>query len=70
MLDERSVQKILTPFHILKSKENVESMLNECSNQFKFDPTHFQQSFNIFFTLLTMLNDRFKRPRHLVQHPC
>ena len=46
MLDERSVQTVSTPFNILKNKENVESMLNERLNQFKFDSTHFQQAFN------------------------
>ena len=39
-------------------------MLNQSLNQFKFDSTHFQH----FFTLSTMLNDLFKRPRHLIQH--
>ena len=48
MLDERSVQTVSTPFNILKNKENVESMLNESLNQFKFDSTHFQQALNIF----------------------
>ena len=42
MLDERSVQTVSTPFNIFKNKENVESMLNESLNQFKFDATHFQ----------------------------
>ena len=51
---------VSTPFNIFKNKQNVESMLNESLNQSKFDPTHFQQVFNIFFTLLTMLNDLFK----------
>ena len=32
--------------NIFKNKENVESMLNESLNQFKFDSTHFQQAFN------------------------
>ena len=67
MLDERSVQTVSTPFNIIKNKGNVEAMLNESLNQFKFDSTHFQQAFNIFFTLSTMLNDLFKRARHLVQ---
>ena len=66
MLDERSVQTVSTPFNIFKNKENVESMLNESLNQFKFDSTHFQQAFEIFFfTLSTMLNDLLKRTRHL-----
>ena len=56
MLDERSVQTVSTPFNIFKNKENVESMLNESLNQFKFDSTHFQQSFQHFFTL-SMLDD-------------
>ena len=47
MLNERSVQTVSTPFNISKSKGNVESMLNESLNQFKFDSTHFQQAFNI-----------------------
>ena len=43
-------------------------MMNESLDQFKFDSTHFQQAFNIFsVTLSTMLNDLFKRPRHLAQ---
>ena len=69
MLDERSVQTVSTPFNISNNKGNVEAMLNESLNQFKFDSTRFQQAFNIFFsfTLSTMLNDLFKRPRHLVQ---
>ena len=29
MLDERSVQTVLTPFSIFKNNENFESMLNE-----------------------------------------
>ena len=36
---------VSTPFNIFKNKENVESMLNESLNQFKFDSTHFQQAF-------------------------
>ena len=64
MLDERSLQTVSTPFNIFKNKENVESMLNESLNEFKFDSTHFQQAFNIFNTLSTLiLNDLFKRPR-------
>ena len=51
MLDERSVQTISTPFNIFKNKENVDSMLNESLNQFKFDSTHFQP---VFFTLSTV----------------
>ena len=70
MLDERSVETVSTPFKIFKNKENVESMLNESLTQFKYDSTHFQQIFNIFFTLSTMLNDLFKCPRHLVQQLC
>ena len=49
--------------------ENIESMLNESLNQFKFDSAHFQQAFNIFFAL-SLLNDLFKRPRHLFQQLC
>ena len=37
----------LMPFNIFESKGNVESMLNESSNQFKFDKTRF----NICHTL-------------------
>ena len=37
---------VYTTFNILKNRENVESMLNESLNQFKFDSTHFQQAFN------------------------
>ena len=71
MLDEQSVQTVSTPFNIFKNKEKGESMLNESLNQFKFDSTHFQQAFNIFFSLSTMLNDlRLKRPKHLVQQLC
>ena len=29
MLDERSIETVLTPFNIFKNKENVESMLIE-----------------------------------------
>ena len=43
MLDERSVQTVSTPFDIFKNKGNVEAMLNETLNQFKFGSTHFQQ---------------------------
>ena len=46
MLDERSFQTVSTPLNIFKDKENVESMLNESLNRFKFDSTHFQQAFN------------------------
>ena len=67
MLDERSVQTVSTPFNIFKNKENVEAMLNGSLNQFKFDSTRFQQAFNIFLHFQPMLNDLFKRPRHLVQ---
>ena len=49
MLDERSVQTVLMPSNIFKNKENVESMLNESLNQFKFDSTRFQQVFDIFY---------------------
>ena len=50
MLGERSVQTLPTQFNIFKNKENVESMLNESLNQFKFDSTRLQQAFNIFYT--------------------
>ena len=50
MLDEGSVKAVSTPFNIFKNKENVESVLNESLNQFKFDSTRFQQAFNIFYT--------------------
>ena len=43
MLDKRSFQTVSTPLNIFKNKENIESMLNEILNQFKFDSTHFQQ---------------------------
>ena len=49
MLDEPSVQSVSTPFNIFKNKENVEPMLNKSLNQFKFDSTHLQQAFNIFY---------------------
>ena len=49
MLDERSDQTVSTPFNTFKNKRNVESMLNESLNQFKFDLTQFQQAFNIFY---------------------
>ena len=39
-------------------------MLNESLNQFKFDSSHFQ---HFFYAFNSMLNDQFKRPRHLVQ---
>ena len=41
MLDERSVQTVSTQFNIFKNKENVEAMLDERLNQFKFDSTSF-----------------------------
>ena len=44
--------------HFQEERLNVESMLNESLNQFKFDSTHFQQAFNIFFLHF----DLFKRP--------
>ena len=37
-----------TPCNIFKNKGNVEAILNENLNQFKFDSTHFQQAFKIF----------------------
>ena len=43
MLDGQSVQTALTPIKIFKNKGNVDAMLNESLNQFKFDSTHFQQ---------------------------
>ena len=49
MVDERSVKTVLTPFNIFKNKGDFELMLNESLNQFKFDSTHFQQPFNIFY---------------------
>ena len=65
------VFKRLQPNSTFSRKKEMlnRSMLNECSNQFKFDSTHFQQAFNIFL--------RFQRPerpvqtpRHLVQQLC
>ena len=44
-----SVQTVSTPFNIFKNKENVEWMLNESLNQFKFDSTRFQQALDIFY---------------------
>ena len=58
MVDEWRVQTVTTELNIFKSKENVESILNESLNQFKLDLKN---------TLSTMLNDLFKCPRHLVQ---
>ena len=49
MLDDWSVQTASTPINMFKNKGNVETMLNESLNQFKFDSTHFQQTFNNFF---------------------
>ena len=57
MVDERSVQTVSTPFHIFKNKENVESMLNESSNQYKFDSTYLRQAVNIFYAF-----DSVERP--------
>ena len=48
MVDERSVQKVSTPFNVFKNNGNVEAMWNESLNQFKFDSTRFQQALNIF----------------------
>ena len=48
MLDERSVQTVSTPFNSFKNKGNVEAILNEILNQFKFNPTHFQRALNNF----------------------
>ena len=58
MLDEWRVQTVTTKLNIFKSKENVESILNESLNHFKLDLPNM---------LSTMLNDPFKCPRHLVQ---
>ena len=49
MLDERSVLMVSTPFNIFKNKGNVEAIWKESLNQFKFDSTHFQQAYNIFY---------------------
>ena len=46
-------------------KGNVESMLNENLNQFKFDSTRFHQ-LSTFYTF-NNVDDLFKRPRYLVQ---
>ena len=46
MLDERSVQTVSMPSNISKNKENLVSMLNEITTQFKFVSKHFQQAFN------------------------
>ena len=51
MLDERSVQTVLTPFNNFRNKGNVELMLNVSLSQVKFDSTRFEQAFDIFFTL-------------------
>ena len=68
MLDERNIQTVPTQFNFFKNKGNVETMLDESLNQFKLDSTlTLQTSFQHYFTLLTMLNDLFKRLRHLVQ---
>ena len=48
MLDERSVQTVARPFNIFNNKENIESMLIESLNQFKFDSTRLQKAFDIF----------------------
>ena len=40
---------VSAPFNIFKNKGNVESMLDVSLNQFKFDSTHFEQAFNIFY---------------------
>ena len=69
-LDERSPQTVSTSFNVFKNKENVESMLNESLNQFKFDSTLFQQAFNIFYAFNNVQDDLFKCPRHLVQQLC
>ena len=50
---------------IFKNKGNVVWTLNESLNRFKFQ--HAFNKLSTFFTLSTMLNDLFKRPRHLVQ---
>ena len=61
-----SVQTASTRSNIFESKGNVEAMLNESFNHFKFDSTRFQQAFNILYTF-----NNFERPvktsRHLVQ---
>jgi len=56
----------LNAINNFENKGNVEPMLNENLNQFKFDSTHFQQAFNVF-TFSNMLKALFKRSRHLVQ---
>ena len=51
------------PFgHICKSKGNVESMLNESLNQFKFDSKTFSKSFNIFYTFNNVAQPVQMRP--------
>ena len=67
MLDGRSVQTVSTPFNIFKNKENIEAMLNESLNQFKFDSTHFQQAFNIFLRFQPCWTICAKRPQYLAQ---
>ena len=63
---ERIVQTFPTPFNIFEIKRIVESMLRESSNQFQL----IQHAFNklsTLFAISAMLNDLFKRLRHLAQ---
>ena len=40
---------VSTPFNIFRNKENVESMLNESLNHFKFGFNTLSTSFQLFF---------------------
>ena len=67
MLDERSAQTVSKPINIFKNKGNVETMLYESLKQFRFDPTRFQQAFNIFYTFNNVERPVQTPPRYLVQ---
>ena len=41
MLNERSIQTVSTQFNIFNNKGNVEAMVDESLDQYKFDSTRF-----------------------------
>ena len=53
-------------FNIFENKGNVVWMLHESLNQLKFDSTHFQQVFNIFYAF-NNVERPVQTPQHLVQ---
>ena len=70
MLDERSVQTVSMPLNVFKNKGNVEAMLNESLNQFKFDSIYFQQAFNNFFYTFNNVERPVETPPTFVSTKC